>query len=250
MCLAASVSPDTATIWSIDLQPEVPPFPDCLLPENGQLAASILSPEEFVKASRFVTSSLRLRYAAAHVALRDILSYYLPLSPRQVAFATENMGKPIVDPSMNPSSKPLHFNLTHSEDRALVAIAGDPIGIDLEHRRPMSSRPGIDRQVYTPLERSRLKDASDDVWFDHWTAKESILKVTGMGFYLSPLKVELSPDLTTATAYQETGFSRWSLRMVDVGPSWSAMIATARPLQRIQLATYEWRDGLTASPTE
>ncbi|WP_417739795.1 4'-phosphopantetheinyl transferase family protein [Rosistilla oblonga] len=239
------LSPNTVHLWRIDLEPSGGPFPDCLVPENDLLAREVLSDEEFAKASRFVSQPLRLRYAAAHVAMRFILGSYLKRPAAEVVLAVEKMGRPIVDFAAMQLAPSLFFNLSHTEDIALLAVGSqNPLGVDIEAIREMKSRPGIDRQVYTETERQRLLDANDSLWFDHWTAKEAVLKATGYGFYLSPLQIEIDPSLRFAVANEKSGASRWLLHRCPPSSRWSATLATSSPIEAIDQLEFPWQQIL------
>ena len=55
---------------------------------------STLSEDESQRAARFHFPTDRDRFIAAHGALRDILSRYLHLDPRQLSFSTNAYSKP------------------------------------------------------------------------------------------------------------------------------------------------------------
>ena len=77
---------------------------------------------ESARASRFVTPTLRRRYLRAHGALRDILRRY---TSARLDFALLEKGKPYL-----PNVPELQFNLSHSKQMALVAVAqGMPVGV-------------------------------------------------------------------------------------------------------------------------
>ena len=99
----------TVRVWTIDLD-EDPAQASTLLP--------CLSGEERLRASRFRTTELRLRFIVAHGALRHILSVHTGVRPRQVELATTATGKPFVP------GVPLAFNLSHSDGLAICKIIG------------------------------------------------------------------------------------------------------------------------------
>src|SRR5690349_23768292 len=69
-------------------------------------------------------------WASTRAALRETLANYLDARPDALRF--DETGKPRVEPR-----SPLHFNLTHSGDRALVAVATErEVGVDIERIDP------------------------------------------------------------------------------------------------------------------
>src|SRR5512147_1351054 len=79
--------------------------------------ASVLSRDEQERAERLISEEHRRRSVAAHAMLRTILSRYCGAAPEQLAIRRTSDGKPVL--SDYPS---LRFNLTHSHDRALIAV--------------------------------------------------------------------------------------------------------------------------------
>src|SRR4051812_30326992 len=78
-----------------------------------------LSADERMRAARFIMDRDRKRFIASHGALRAALGAVTRCDPRTLQFQTGPRGKPyLCYPTDN-----LHFNLSHSGDRALIAIA-------------------------------------------------------------------------------------------------------------------------------
>jgi len=120
----------------------------CLgLPDAAQDAMrAALSPEERARAGRFRFEVDRRRWTAARGALRTLLGGCLDLSPDEVRLCYGDHGKPELSP--DHSRPELQFNLGHSHDRALIAVAaGRAVGADLERVRPDLDHVAIARQV-------------------------------------------------------------------------------------------------------
>ena len=75
----------------------------------------------------------------------------------------------------------IHFNLSHCPKAALCAIAGVPVGADIESIRPYN--PQLARRVLSEAEVEQVESSpSPDIVFARlWTMKESLLKLTGEG---------------------------------------------------------------------
>ena len=84
---------------------------------------------EHARAERFRFEHLQRRYRATRAGLRALLARQLHVSPANVRFVRSPRGKPSLDPA---HQSPLHFNLTHSEHVAWVALGPQELGIDLE----------------------------------------------------------------------------------------------------------------------
>src|SRR5438105_11848106 len=79
-----------------------------------------LSDEERNRSARFRFEKGRRRFVVAHGALRELLGRCLGTDPAQVHFIYNAFGKPELHPEYGGRLK---FNLSHSGDLALIAIA-------------------------------------------------------------------------------------------------------------------------------
>lgn len=79
---------------------------------------------------------------------------------------------------------PLHFNLSHSKERVMCAIADQKVGCDTEKIRSIDL--SVARRFFAPEEYEKiaaLKTGEEQIelFFRYWTRKESFLKATGRG---------------------------------------------------------------------
>jgi 4'-phosphopantetheinyl transferase len=165
------VTDSTLHIWKIPL--EIP------APELSKLF-SLLNDKEKNTATRFRLDQHRRRYIVSHAAMRNILGLLLNTSAHQIEFRTQENGKPYIPQS------PIHFNLTHSKELALLAISyqGD-VGIDLEYFKQGIDSLGIAERFFHPKEVEQIKQFSsedrDKYFYFCWTGKEAYLKAKGIG---------------------------------------------------------------------
>ncbi|MGH3607910.1 MAG: 4'-phosphopantetheinyl transferase family protein [Pseudonocardiaceae bacterium] len=172
-----------------------------------------LSREERERADRCRGERLRVRHIAARGWLRHLLGAYVGGHPEDVVFVHGEHGKPRLAGVIGES---LSFNVSHSEDTAVYAIAGGrEVGIDVEKIRgdvPFD----VVRRYFSRAEQDALAALPPGQqlrgFFEAWTRKEAYVKATGIG--LSGL---LNPP----------GEARWLLHSVDVGPGYSAAVAVA-----------------------
>ncbi|ULR51534.1 4'-phosphopantetheinyl transferase family protein [Streptomyces deccanensis] len=178
--------------WTDDARPSLP---------TGELDA-----RERKRAAAFVRGRDRLRYVSAHLALRRVLAVYLGTEPARVVFGRDpcpRCGGPHGRPVLPGSPPPLHFSLSHSHGRALVALAGVPVGADvqrvpspeaaelclaalhLRERRELTGLPPSER----PAEFARV-----------WARKEAYLKGLGTGLARGPGTDYLGGDLRARPA--------------------------------------------------
>lgn len=138
----------------------------------GLSGAELLTPERRDRMHRYRRREDQLRCLAAGLLLRHALG---------AAHACLQYG---------PNGKPFlpdgpHFNLSHAGDYVLLGVADEPLGVDVEHIVPWDSR--VAARVFTPDEQAWLAAQPGDAPFYRlWTAKESLMKLTGQGLALPP----------------------------------------------------------------
>ncbi|WP_131781794.1 4'-phosphopantetheinyl transferase family protein [Legionella gresilensis] len=154
----------------------------------------ILNEEELARANRFYFPHHKRRFSIARTMLRLILSRYLQIAPNKLIFSYNKYGKPSVI-----NSKQLEFNVSHSQDLALLAIGQQfPVGVDLEF---FSARPykGIAKHLFSLQEQEKLANLPAYYqalgFFNIWALKEAFIKACGMGlsYPTEQFSVNMSP---------------------------------------------------------
>jgi len=165
--------------------------------EKRDVFFSELSSDEQERALRFKFSEHQDRFVIFHGFMRRVLGSYLVTEASSLVFKTAEKGKPYLDPPDNEIC-PLKFNLSHTEDIALLAVSsGLDVGIDIENRQRNSDWQGIARRFCTPEEQEALfssgsMDEQREAFFDLWTRKEAYIKALGSGLALSPTQFSLT----------------------------------------------------------
>jgi 4'-phosphopantetheinyl transferase len=153
-----------------------------------------LTPPESQRAAKFINPTHGDRWTVARGSLRQILSQYLELAPAEIFFNYGAQGKPALSDSQ------IQFNLSHSRDRAVIGIANQPIGIDLEYIHPLPAADLVDR-FFSPAEQSIFHnipvELQQSAFFHAWTQKEAYLKACGTGLSTPLDRVEVSIDPRT-----------------------------------------------------
>jgi 4'-phosphopantetheinyl transferase len=189
-----------------------------------------LSEDEKERAARLHFRADRDRFIVAHGCLRAILSRYLHCEPDQFSFSTNSHGKPALN------GHKVEFNLSHSGDFALIAIAQErKVGVDVERIRSGISSHVIAQQYFSASEFAELQslplEQRETAFFSCWTRKEAYIKAQGQGLSL-PLEsfdVSLLPNeraLLRATRPDAREAARWTLLALDVDPCYQAAVAT------------------------
>jgi 4'-phosphopantetheinyl transferase len=191
-----------------------------------------LDGDERRRADRFRIEVLRRRFVAGRGALRAILGAYLGCPAGSVAFAYGEHGKPrLVDDAG------LEFNLAHSHDRAVCALAlGRAVGVDVEAVRPLDDAGRIIGRFFSPREQAEFLALPETerlaAFFRAWARKEAFLKAVGTGLatQLDSFDVTLGPAQPAAllrVGDDPSEAARWSLRDLDAGPGFAGAVAVA-----------------------
>lgn len=183
---------------------------------------STLACDERSRSARFRFERDRRRFIVARGALRELLARSLAISPGQIRFVYNAFGKPRLSPEFGN----LRFNLSHSADLALVALARDAeIGVDVEYVRADAEYGEIARQFLSAAEVEQLNTTQPDLrmetFFRCWTRREACAKAAGEGFAMFD-----SPD-------------EWSLYNLEPAPGYVGALAVARGDWRVR--HWQWQ---------
>lgn len=150
--------------------------------EQLAVAQSMLSEQELARGARFVTAELRQRFCLSLALLRLTLAQYLDCEANEVGFYRGEHGKPYLENSN------LQFNLSHSNDRMLLAVAHDiEVGIDIENMKRELEINELAARFFSSSEvnaLSALPQAEQNSGFYRlWTRKEAYIKAIGQGLH-------------------------------------------------------------------
>jgi 4'-phosphopantetheinyl transferase len=192
-----------------------------------QFFRETLSSDEIARAERFYFPEHRQRFMAGRGTLRAILGQYLDIAPKQVEFEYQPRGKPLLAAKF--ADKGLLFNLSHSQDLALLWISYQhQIGVDLEYIRTMSDLEGLAKRFFSAREYEYLRLLSpaqqQQIFFRYWTCKEAYLKATGDGLVqLEEIEIDLTPNQPSKLLVS----GDWSLRELTPADNFAAAVVVA-----------------------
>lgn len=189
---------------------------------------------------------MRDRYIATRGLLRQTLAVYLPTDPASLSFAIGPYGKPEL------VGGGLHFNLSHSADTLLIAVANfADIGIDIEQIKSRSSLLELARRCFSGYELKAWQALPDDQQLESfyrvWTKKEAFVKAVGRGIALGveQCEVDLQQGGKLLAVPAEYGVAGdWAINELPVDEGACAALVTANcefSLRRHRLAV----EGLT-----
>jgi 4'-phosphopantetheinyl transferase len=158
--------------------------------------------------------------------LRLLLGRALGQQPDQVAITAEDNGRPVVDAA-------LRFSVSSTHRLIVYAFATDrDVGVDVERVRRLRDMKGLTRRVCTHAERSWLSSRTDAdraaAFFSLWTAKEAVLKATGVGLGQPPTDVEVAVAPDGGLEIQAApGNQSWSATPIEVAPGYATALVVA-----------------------
>ncbi|MDX6355129.1 MAG: 4-phosphopantetheinyl transferase [Streptomyces sp.] len=188
--------------------------------------ARLLDDDETRRLAGFHREADRDRFLVAHVCLRRLLGECLGSDPANLVFVREpclSCGGPHGRPVLQGAA--VHFSLSHSGDRFVIALATHTIGVDVE------TVPGPDlateaMAVLHPVEREELNGLPHGrrpaAFARCWTRKEAVLKAAGIGLSEDPA------TLYVGTGPRPVAPAGWSLVDLPLDRGHAAAYA-ARP---------------------
>jgi 4'-phosphopantetheinyl transferase len=208
------------SLWWISLAP----------PADRRSLAAELSDAERARMQRFATDVLRDRYLVGRTALRRLLGRTLGIESAAVPIERGPRGRPELT-----GIQGIDFNVSHTTDVALIAIARDvKVGVDVERADRSIHSLGIARKFLTERERAALPASDPDGARRRilrlWTCKEALSKATGdaLSAPFRRLDIEIEPSLRLADGPAPYDPPDFTLLAADAPASHFATIAVWR----------------------
>ena len=157
-------------IWRINISQNVSSL--------NQLKA-LLNPAERARAGKYLQWKDHDRFIVSRGAQRIILGRYLNTPPEELEFVLGDNKKPHL---FSKDGNPLHYNLSHSGDWVVLAIATSQVGTDVELTDEAFKFQDILPDNFSKEEAAYInQENSTERFFTLWTRKEAVLKATGQG---------------------------------------------------------------------
>jgi len=200
----------------------------------------LLSCDEHERAAKFFKPSDAERFIICRGLLRRILGDALNVDPASITFKHNGHGKPFLE------NTDLEFNVSHSRDRLLIAVAfGRAVGVDIEFRRSGIRMDAIAERWFALEERAFFQslEKSKEAFFDIWAKKEAYVKALGQGVFKKfdtfavPLGNE--PDFPMVRIYDANGVKTeaWFFQPLEIDPAYAAALVSEAPPVPIILRT-------------
>ena len=233
-----SLFPGMVDVWKCNVL-----LPDAQVRE----LSSLLSDEELVRAQQLRVAEKRTQYLVTRARLRQILGNLLNTEPDVLVFDCSVQGKPqLSDPW---SGCGLLFNVSHSHDQALIAVAmGHQVGVDIERVENGRDHMALASRYFSEQEQAELLALPvrerGRAFYACWTRKEAFVKAVGDGitygldaFSVSVLPEEERPSLTLHknSGNEET----WSVFNLQVGGDYMAALVVAGDIGSVRFQNRE-----------
>lgn len=210
---------------------------------DAELLLSLLDVGERARASSFVFDRDRRRFVVGHALTRVVLGRYLQVRPATLRFGSAAHGKP----SLLDTPFDLRFNLSHSAERAILAISlGCAVGIDIERERSIEVLQ-MAQHFFSRVEQDMLMSIAPgrrlQAFFRCWTRKESFIKAHGAGlsFPLEAFDVELDEGASAillACRHPEIDARLWQIISIAAEPGYAAALTVDRTIRCV----VNWED--------
>jgi 4'-phosphopantetheinyl transferase len=217
---------DSIHLWEANLD---------LSKEEERFYKALLTRDEVARAQRYRSEIQRRRFTVCRGMLRRLLGAYLNTEGRAVPIAYAERGKPFLP--LSDAHPPLEFNLSHSEDRALIGVASEfSVGVDIERIRTDIELSALVKHCLSPGEIEPFNALPQEdrmiAFYRAWTQKEAYLKATGDGLWTSmrDAPAGLSSDGVTSFAVLEGAYWAALLPLAEKDGFCAALCALKRSI--------------------
>ena len=157
-------------------------YTDKLLEEN---LLPYLTKEEIIKSEDYKSEIAKINYLASRAILNLTLKGLLEKGINDLRVKRDKNNKPYVENTLR-----LKFNISHTEDLALLAFFKREVGVDVEKINYKFEFKDILENCFTKDEIINI-DNNIISFYRYWTAKEAYLKCDGIGIVRNLKEIEI-----------------------------------------------------------
>lgn len=184
--------------------------------------ANFLNAADLKKAARFHSELDRTKFIIYRSILKFLLAAYTKLDVKNINLDYHTNKKPYL------ASHPwLCFNISHSEDFAVIAISRKKIGIDIEYWSENFDFESLIPEVFKDNETAAIQNAANTkhCFYNLWTRKEAFVKALGKGIdenfkYIPCLDGEHSLDSKSINSAEN-----WQVYSFELADQYSGALA-------------------------
>jgi 4'-phosphopantetheinyl transferase len=183
---------------------------------------ALLNHAELARAGKYLQRKDHDRFIVSRGTQRIILGWYLNTPSQQLEFVLGDNKKPYL---FSKNGNLLHYNLSHSGDWIILAIATSQVGTDVEFVDESFKFQDILPDNFSMDEAAYIKqENSTERFFTLWTRKEAILKATGQGL---GEHLQITPALNGEHPLQHTltgADKNWILSSFSIQPGYISSV--------------------------
>ncbi len=181
-----------------------------------------LEADEINKAHRYFKPKDKNRFIICRILLKFVLAFHTKLEVTKIKLSYDQNEKPFL------SSHPLlNFNVSHSEDFALIGIDHSPIGVDIEYINRDYDFMNSLEFIFNDKEVSYIKNANHKnlVFYSMWTRKEAFVKALGKGIDDDFSKIPSMGGSHHIDLLISDKPKRWTIQSLKISDEYRAAVA-------------------------
>jgi 4'-phosphopantetheinyl transferase len=184
--------------------------------------AKFLNSAELNRADRFHKELDKNRFIICRSILKIVLAAYTKLDAKNINLDYHYNKKPYL--ASYPS---LHFNVSHSEDFAVIAISHHKVGIDIEYIAKYFDFNTILFDVFSAQEILAIQNATDKkhAFYTSWTRKEAFVKALGRGIDDDFKNIPCLDGAHSLDSNQLNTNENWQIYSFDLADQYLAAVA-------------------------
>ena len=190
---------------------------------------SILSEEEKTRWLRFALEEQGMRYAMAHVFLRNILERYTQIPAAEIKIVQGLNKKPQLKSVSHPR---LNFNLSYRNEYALLALSTNSyIGIDIESVKNIGHISSFIGTFFSHEEKEKVLSFTSlcdrlATLFTIWVMKEALVKANANGISEAVSQYNLCPFLNQPECVPDFDINNtWHIEQIRIADNYKAACA-------------------------
>lgn len=197
-------------VWRVPVTASLHLMPQCL---------SVLNTDERSRAASYHHEKDKDRFIISRGMLRVLLGRYTGTAPQDIKMIIGENKKPY----LQTTSSPIHYNMAHSGDLVLIAIAGSPVGVDVEYMDTNFNYAEILPTCFSNEEAQHINAAA--TFYTLWTRKEALLKATGKGIDDDLVHVPCIDGIHNAAQSIIGSQLDWTINSFEAGKHYISAIA-------------------------
>ena len=144
------------------------------------------------------------------------------------------------------SAVALFFNVSHSHERALIAVSSAEIGVDIERMSDSDDILQLLESITAANEHmphDTRASAINSAFYRRWTHKEAYCKAIGQGLYKPmhsfSIQATTRPEVFRVQDAAAQGDAAWSVYDLPCEPGWMACVCSAIPQPDITVRIFQ-----------